>query len=183
MTLLREKADQFVYLKLGEKPTVDNVHKFLGKSIPVCALTGATVDVVGFPVDLNVENILPSNMAYVSKSYTKGDPLSFAMNFSTVKVGDVEVTLMAPAFWMKKMVALTEELLIKLDESKELKFQDLNDDVYATWDYLMFHHLKGMNKVTIFHGNKTCSIEAPLASVYFAQKIKSRMEAMAPLMK
>lgn len=182
MTLIREKSDQFVYTKLGEKLGLEAVHQFMGKTIPVCVLTGNTIDVVGVPVDLNTENLLPSNMAYISKTYMTGDPLSFAMHFETIKADKLEVTLFGPHFYMRKMSEMAKDLLTKLESEMDVG-GNTSDLLYSAWDALMYNGLKGIHKLRVSDGNTDAYIEAPLAQTYLMQKLKNRMNNVATLMR
>lgn len=188
---LRKKADRFNYTKAGEKISGPAVMQFLGKIIPTCYVSGDAAGVLQTPVpfDMNTDNVLPSNMAYLSERYLKGDPLTMALVFSEIthNIGDLAITLsfLSPGYAVKKVTTHGKELLKKLDDqNKQFPFTEETsnpldfDMVYAIWDALMFEGLKGMNilKVTDSHG-LTLSVDAPLANQYFLTKTAIRAQA------
>lgn len=209
---LRTKTDRFVYTKAGEKISGPAVMQYLGKSIPSCYVSGDAVGVIPSPIpfDMNTDNMLPSNMAYMAERYLKGDPLTMALVFSEInhdilmvktektekvdekdlvydKVVDawsykINLSFLSPGYATRKVVTHGAELLkgLKLDEKDVFDF----DLVYGIWDKLMFEGLKGMNilKVTNKDG-VTLSVDAPLANQYFLTKTAIRAQGFGPVNK
>ena len=185
---LRTKTDRFVYTKAGEKISGPAVMQYLGKSIPSCYVSGDAVGVIPSPIpfDMNTDNMLPSNMAYMAERYLKGDPLTMALIFSEIthNVWSYTITLsfLSPGYAAKKVIAQGTELLknLKLDEKEEFDY----DLAYGVWDKLMFDGLKGMNILKITNETGvTLSIDAPLANQYFLTKTAIRAQGFAPLNK
>lgn len=186
----RDKSDRFVYTKLGQKIGPNEIMDYLGKKIPVCYLTDATVDVILGPLDLNVENLLPSNMSYVSKRFFTGDPLTMIVNFTTVRQNisenlSIDLVFLAPHFATKKITAHAKELINKYKEI--ITKAEFNSELaYVVWDQFMFEGLKGMFEVKVSQtdseGTTTIfGIEAQLAWHYLTQKTAVRMKAIAGL--
>ena len=66
--MFRKESERYIFGKAGEKISFESVMSYLGKTIPVCLYSNRNTDIVKVPLDFNSQNILPSNMDYVSKS-------------------------------------------------------------------------------------------------------------------
>ncbi len=184
---LRTKTDRFVYTKAGEKISGPAVMQYLGKSIPSCYVSGDAVGVIPSPIpfDMNTDNMLPSNMAYMAERYLKGDPLTMALIYSEIThitgLYTIELSFLSPGYAAKKVLTQGADLLKKL----EIKNEEFDFDlVYGVWDKLMFDGLKGMNILRIKNEQGvTLSLDAPLANQYFLTKTAIRAQGFAPLNK
>lgn len=178
---LRKKAERFVFTKAGEKISGPAVMQYLGKAIPSCYVSGEAVNVTPAPIpfDMNTDNMLPSNMAYMGERFFKGDPLTMALVFSEIQVKNfytITLSFLSPGYATKKVLTHGRELLEKLTKLEEEEFD--YELAYGIWDKLMFEGLKGMNILRITNdAGVTLSIDAPLANQYFLTKTAIRAQA------
>lgn len=176
--MFRKKADRFVFTKAGEKITADTVLAYLGKSIPVCPYSGDTINVVKFPVDFNAQNILPSNMDYVSKTLLQKKDGDLIM--ITVECDPFTVTLYGPTFVLDKHVNLLKEVIDITDHEKEIIKTNPVEAIYAMWDALMYKSIKGLFEIKLKSGDLVYIAEAQLAIGKLVSKMKEREELVSP---
>lgn len=183
---LRNEKERFIFTKLNEKISGDTVMKYLGKTIPQCFVSGAThAGVKMIPVDLNVENILPSNMAYLDEKYLKTNrnvEFSFINISKEIDDKKVTVTFLAPAYTHKKII---DQAKLKLDALvNQIEKEELNGElVYGIWDYLMFNHVKGIFEVKVEKDGLAFSVEAQFAVTKLMMVSQSRLSNISGIVK
>lgn len=176
--MFRDITDRFVFTKAGNNITADTVLDYLGKAIPLCPYSGDTINVAKAPVDFNAQNILPSNMSWVSKTLFKKDG---NMIMASVDHEDYTITLYAPDFIIEKNIALIKSFVFNDADQKIINEKPI-EAVYAMWDALMFNNVKGLFEVKLLVNGVTYTAEAQLALGKLASKQKER-EKLAPATK
>jgi hypothetical protein len=186
---LRDKSDRFVYTKLGEKISDKTVMAYLGKTIPVCFVSDASLDVMTFPADKNTGNILPSNFLYLQKRFIgeKFDQETMAniqtcygyVSHTLASGEKVDVTLTVPTFAMKRATAKVLDLLSKFDDFGSEEFDP--DLVLAVWDKLMYDGAKGLFEVKISKDGVTFGIDVAQACEKFISRTLQRNKSVAGL--
>lgn len=146
----------------GEKPNVDNILKRMGE-YDSCILTGDTEDLGSVPVDFNPANILPSNMARISKKFLDKAPLVVDYEIREVLPADLVLTTHFRSFYhfykYNKQVfneKINPEHILSRKQIDFLSSDNADERFNGSalteifWN-LTTSHIKGIDKVTL-HG-------------------------------
>jgi hypothetical protein len=153
------------FLLPGEKPNADTLLKRMGE-YDRCLATGETEDLTCIPVDFNLSNILPSNMARVSKKLLDKAPLVVEYENSVFLNASVPFTVEFRSCYqfyehnmdvlakMNNMDLLSEEQVGMLVSDNPLRLIDVTMScLHDVWWYLVKNHAKGLDKITLLRGN------------------------------
>lgn len=176
--MFRKKSERFVFTKVGEKISADTVLPYLGKSIPVCQYGGGTIDVVKMPLDFNTQNILPSNMDYVSKSVVKKKDNDMIM--ASIEKQPFTINLYGPTYVIEKHIKLLDEVISLTDHELEIIKTNPIEAIYAMWDALMYKSVKGLFEIKMVSNNVTYTIESQLVIGKMLAKVEERKEIASP---
>lgn len=152
--------DYLNFMAPGEKPNADVILKRM-KEYDTCLLTGDTENLVSLPVDFNPANILPSNMARISKKYTETAPIIVDYRFNVDLNSCIPVALYFRStlsfFAHNEQIILNSVNGQNVLSEKQIKFLDTDDfekkfnGSFFTelFEYLTALHLKGIDKIEL----------------------------------
>jgi len=157
--------EMFWYLKPNEAPKTDLILNRLSES-GICLLTGETNDVVAVPVDLQVANMLPTNMACLAKSVT--EDMYYTFEYNVTCYNGITVTFSSSECFIDYNKKLIEAFAQEIPNPKQYNFAEV-------YEFLMSKHLKGIDKITYSEANASMDWRQ-LQKYWFSQveKIKSR---------
>ena len=151
-------TEYYNYLLPGEKPNAELILKRMDE-FGKCLLTGDTEDLTILPVDFDLANILPSNMARVSKKFVVSSPI--VVDYSRNYVGcdhiiGIEFRSCIDFYNhnMSVLDTLTVETLISQKErdfisSEGFPAKFTGNALVGLFEALTSLHVKGISKVSI----------------------------------
>jgi hypothetical protein len=154
-------TEYFNILFPGEKPNADTILKRMGE-YDQCLLTKDTENLTSIPVDFNPSNILPSNMARVSKTFLEKAPVVIDYGVKLV-VKEIEVNIYFRSsyqFYKYNRDIISEidhDTLLSQKQIDFLKSEDFEERFNGSalteifWN-LVSSHIKGIDKVQILPG-------------------------------
>jgi hypothetical protein len=158
-------TDILWHLKPNEAPKADMILSRLSES-GVCLLTGETENLVSIPVDFNTNNMLPTNMACLSKSIVEDILYTFKYKVKLEQKG-VVVTFNTPSCFLDYNTNLLKALEL------EIPTPLYGDKFEVVYEFLMSRHLKGIDKIK--YTNSDCCIEwIQLQRYWFSQVDKMK---------
>lgn len=156
----RNENDRYIFNKANEKISPEVYLKYLGKAIPLCEYTGTSLEVIYIPVDMDVNNLNPTNVEYVSKTKL----------VSETKMALVEIKLGVYSFELYGYDFIIKKSLEKLEALYNIGFDTIADPIeetYALWDFLAMENVKGLLSISINRDKISYRIESPM----FIQRI------------
>lgn len=180
-----QPEDQWLnYLKPGVQPNNINTTMLLesvgegkeclfsGKTESNLSMaTGENVSELGdYPVDSNTQNILPSNMVTIDKSFLTRAPMAFKVG---MEIHSYKFQLFSDEFVYQHNERMVEEM-----DTEVLK-KGIEDpkELFGVWDFLTRNHIKGLGELTFTKSNGTSySIGVMEALMFFSKKIKKGTE-------
>lgn len=165
-------TDILWHLKPNEAPKADMILSRLSES-GVCLLTGETENLVSIPVDFNTNNMLPTNMANLSKSLVEEILYTFKYKVHLEKIG-VVVTFNTPACFVDYNTGLLNAF------ESEIPIPMVGTGIFSkggnfveVYEFLMTRHLKGIDKIKFTESD--CCIEwIQLQRYWFSQVDKMK---------
>jgi len=156
--------DMLWYLKSGEAPKADMVLGRLSEA-GICLLTGETENLVTIPVDMNTNNMLPTNMACVSKQLI--DDIKYTYRYKISCYDGIRITLNTAECFVDYNKKIVQALFSEIPEPKQHNF-------ISIYEFLMTSHVKGVDKIT-FADDDSCMDWLQLQRYWFTQveKLKS----------
>lgn len=166
----REENERFIFNKINEKISPEVYLKYLGKAIPLCEYTGTSLEVIYIPVDMDVNNLNPTNVEYVSKTKLITD----------VKMALVEIKLGSYLFEFYGYDFIIKKSLEKLEALYNNGFDTITDPIeetYALWDFLAMENIKGLLSISISKDEKlSYRLESPMFIQRIFKKASSRVK-------
>jgi len=124
------------YLNHGEAPKADLILGRMSEA-GICLLTGEMEDVLAMPVDLNTNNMLPTNMANISKKILEDITYTYLYSYKC-NYGITIVFNTAPCF-IEYNKAIINGLSDRLPQPKH--------NFLEIYELLMTHHVKGIEAI------------------------------------
>lgn len=137
--------EMFWYLKPSEAPKTDVILSRLSES-GICLLTGETTNLLSIPVDMNTNNMLPTNMVCLSKSIV--EDLQYIFRYDVACYEGVTITFNTAECLVEYNKKLIEALLQDIPTPKQHNFVSI-------YEFLMSKHLKGIDKITYAKDNSS----------------------------
>jgi len=149
------------YVKPGEPPKADTILTRMSEA-GVCLLSGEMDDVLSIPVDFNTNNMLPTNMANISKSLIEN--ITHTISYKFHCPDGVTVVLNTPPSFIEYNQTLLGA--IELPQPKHFNFIEI-------YEYLMSRHVKGISKIRFEEGD-SCMDWIQLQRYWFTQLDKMK---------
>jgi len=153
-------AEYFEIFLPGEKPHADTILKRMGE-YDKCLLTGDTEELTSIPADFNPSNIMPSNMARISKKFLEASPVVIDYEIDILTCHGISITVGFRSFYQfykynKNVIkeSINPEYLLS---KKQIDFlvpgkcdERFNGSALTEvfWN-LTTHHVKGIDKVSL----------------------------------
>ena len=156
--------DNLWHLKPNEAPKADMILSRLSEA-GVCLLSGEKENLVSIPVDFNTNNMLPTNMACISK--TIASDILYTLKYSiTLDQKGIVVTFNTPECFVEYNTSLLNALEFELP----VPTKDSFIEIYET---LMSRHLKGVDKIKLVKFDR-CIEWIQLQRYWFSQVDKMK---------
>jgi hypothetical protein len=151
-------TEYYNYLLPGEKPNAELILKRMNE-YDKCLITGDTEDLTILPVDFDLANILPSNMARVSKKFVAESPIvvDYSRNFIAYE-HIVGIEFRSCIDFYNHNTAILDKLTVEtLISQKERDFissegfpsKFTGNALAGIFETLTSLHVKGISKVSI----------------------------------
>lgn len=158
MSFFEDTATEMIcFMVAGEEPSAETILGRLGE-FGKCLVTESTEDLTILPVDLNTSNILPSNMAMMSRGLLDKTPL--ILDYSLILNKDLPIVVEFKT--IHKLYKYNKDIVQKLPlstvlEQKHIEFlsSDNFDERFTgnilsqVFEKLISLHVKGISKVSI----------------------------------
>lgn len=179
-------TEYYNYLLPGEKPNAETILKRMGE-YDKCLLTGETENLTVFPVDYDLANILPSNMARVSKTCVEDSPIVVDYGISIVKDTYIEINIefrSAIEFYKHNLSIMDSLIVENLLSEKEVDFilsekfpsNFTGKALVEIFEKLTSLHVKGIHSVNIRHFTmEWSSFQSHMMGVLERKKSKSNI--------
>lgn len=131
------------YLKHGETPKTDLILSRMSEA-GICLLTGETDNVLAIPVNLNTNNMLPSNMVCLSRQIIEN--ISYTYNYTINCSEELAVTFNSPECFVDYNRALLAGLN---DELQNLSPKPPFNNFLEIYELLMSRHVKGIEEINV----------------------------------
>ena len=129
----------------NEKLNTDFILSRLSEA-DICLLTGDKGNLVSFPVDLNTNNMLPTNMTCLSKSIT--DEIEYAYKYSVALVCETTIVFNTPDCF----VEYNKQLLNGFADQIEAIAKPNQHNFVEVYEFLMSRHVKGIYEIKFEDG-------------------------------
>jgi hypothetical protein len=156
--------DNIWHLKPNEAPKAEMILSRLSEA-GVCLLSGEKENLVSIPVDFNTNNMLPTNMASISKEIASEILYTFKYKVKLEQKGIV-VTFNTPECFVQYNITLLKALEPELPETKEDSFLEI-------YECLMSRHIKGIDKIKLVNFDR-CIEWLQLQRYWFSQVDKMK---------
>jgi len=158
MSFFEDTATEMIcFMVAGEEPSAETILGRLGE-FGKCLVTGGTEELTILPVDLNTSNILPSNMAMMSRGLLDKTPL--ILDYSLIL--DTSLPIVVEFKTIHKLYKYNKDIVQNLSlhtvlEQKHIDFlaSDGFDERFTgnilshVFEKLISLHVKGISKVSI----------------------------------
>lgn len=142
----------------NERPDANSILQRLGESSK-CLLTGDEENLTTIPVDFNPSNILPSNMARISKKFMEKAPVVLEYQFSFTSqevVFTVNFKSIDSLYRHNKYLLETLPLdnVLEKNQADFLKTESYDNtfngsNLVRVFEFLTENHVKGVDRVTV----------------------------------
>jgi hypothetical protein len=164
--------DVINFLKAHEQPKPDIVLQRMSED-GICLLTGVNENLSYMPVDGNISNILPSNMACVTNEIAHG--VEFSFNYQTSLWKELTIVFDSPPEFQEYNLVITEMVDREGDEGIKISEESFIPEIFPRiFEYLTAKHVKGLSKI-IFN-KQNCSMD-------WMQYQRSLMRSLAKIKK
>jgi len=152
-------SDLYNFMLPNERPEANVILQRMGEYYN-CILTREEENLVTIPVDFNPSNILPSNMARISKSFVEKSPIVLEYLLSFKSLGDTVFTItfktIASLYKYNKRLleVLPVDTILDKSQAEFLRSDDFDErfngsNLVEAFEFLTRNHVKGIDKVTI----------------------------------
>lgn len=168
------ESQWFAFVNKGEQIQVDKLLQRIGEG-DVCLASGeqptelttvsgaktASIELIDYPIDFNVNNILPSNMATVDRSLLKS---TLFKTFGYKKtIGSLTIEMVSDEY-------IYEHNQKYLNDSWSEIFSNVEKSgMIGLWDFLIRNHIKGIIRID----NNEFFLTVVEALGYFQRKIQN----------
>lgn len=168
------ESEWFAFVRKGEQIQVDNLLEKLGEG-NTCLASGETptelttvsgsktssIELIDYPIDFNVQNILPSNMATVDKALLKQIPFK---TFGYKKtIGSLTIEMVSDEqIYEHNQEYLTDDWAAVFENIEK-------NELIGVWDFLTRNHIKGIIRIE----NDEFFLTVIEALGYFQRKIQN----------
>ena len=151
-------TDMYNFMLPAERPDANVILQRLGEH-DKCLLTGEEDNLTTVPVDFNPSNILPSNMARISKRFMEKPPIVLEYLFS-FKSQDVVFTVTFKSIAQlyahnkKTLEFLPVDNILKKNQADFLNSENFDNtfngsNLVQVFEFLTENHVKGIDKITV----------------------------------
>ena len=150
-------------LKYGETPKADLILGRMSEA-GICLLTGEMENTMPIPVDLNTSNMLPTNMANISKSIIEN--IHFTYNYKIKCPYGLTFVFNTPHCF----VDYNKTIIIGITEQLPAPTHNNFIEIY---EMLMNYHVKGVDKIR-FEEDDSCMTWVQLQRYWFSTLDKNK---------
>ena len=152
-------SDMYNFMFPNERPEANAILQRMGEYYN-CILTKEEENLITVPVDFNPSNILPSNMARISKRFMEKSPIVLEYLLSFKSLDDVVFTVtfksIAPLYNYNKQLLsfLPVDFILEKPQAAFLNSENFDErfngtNLVSAFEFLTRSHIKGIDKITI----------------------------------